>query len=481
MVKPFEERIAEERAKMRVSKDVLLKRIESEARGPKTKKILKEILETEALAHVYWNIFTAPPAVAEGHGATIKDADGNEYIDFTGGFGVHAVGFSHPKVVAAIKQQAECILQYCEMPNEARVELAKKMISIAPGNFKKKILWAVSGSEAVEAATKIGRYYTGRPNLVTFTGAYHGRTMGSMAFTANAYFKYNHEVPVDICAIRFPYAYCYRCPLKLDYPECAMACTQYLDTFFSSVHYGLRDPDRNITNVAGVIVEPCQGHAGYIVPPVEFLSEIRKICDRYDLLLIVDEIMAGFGRTGKLWASEHSKVTPDLMTVAKAIGGGIPLSAVIGREEILDEVGPGAHMGTFAGNPIACAAGLALVNVLLEEKIPERAAATGAYLLKQWQNLQEHHPIIGDVSGRGLFLGVELVKDRKTKEPASKETAWIQNECYKRGFIIQRAGYFGNRFNNYPTLVLTEEEIDRAMEILDPVLGEAEKKFTIPA
>ncbi len=481
LIKPLEERILNERTNMKIKKEELLKRIESEGRGERSKKILREILEIESLAHLYWGVFSAPPVVAEGKGSTIIDVDGNKYIDLTGGFGVHAIGFSHPKVVAAIKYQAERLLQYCEMPSEPRIELGKKIVEIAPGQFKKKILYAVTGAEAVEAATKVGRYYTGRPNIIAFTGGYHGRTQGNMAFTANAYFKNYHTMPPDICVLRFPYAYCYRCPLGLDYPDCKMSCTQYLDNFFSSVHYGLRDPEREITSVAAVLVEPCQGHAGYIVPPTEFLLELRKICDKYGLLLIADEVMAGFGRTGKLWACEHSNVVPDLMCIAKPIGGGIPLSAVVGRADILDEVGPAAHMGTFAGNHIACAAGVALIKVLLEEKIPQKAAKTGEYLLNQWMGLQESHSLIGDVRGWGLFIGVELVKDRDTKAPAKEEINWIQNECYKRGLIIQKAGYFGNRFNNYPTLAITEEEIDRAIEILDTVISEAEKKFDVRA
>ena len=477
MVRPIEERIVDERVRMKAKRDELLNRIEKEARGEKSKKLLKEILVTESLAHLYWNVCVAPPVVAGCKGSTMTDVDGNEYIDFTGGFGVHAIGFSHPKVVAAIEEQARRVLQYCEMPSIPRIELGKKMLEITPGNFEKKILWAVTGAEAIEAATRLARYYTGRTNLIAFTGAYHGRTTAAMALTANAYFKNFHQLPVDTAVVRFPYAYCYRCALGEKYPDCKMACTKYLENFFSSVHYGLRDPDKGITNVAGIVVEPCQGHAGYIVPPVEFLSELRKICDKYELLLIADEIMCGFGRTGKLWACEHSNVAPDLMCIGKAIGGGIPLSAVVGRQEILDYVGPGAHMGTFAGNHIACAAGLALVRVLLEEKIPERAAKTGKYLAEKWRALQDRHRLIGDVAGRGLFIGVELVKNHETKEPAAQETAWIQNECYKRGFLIQRAGYYGNRFNNYPTLIVTEEEIDRAMEVMDSVMSDAERKY----
>ena len=476
-VSPFEDRISEERNKYRVPHDTLLARVEQEAAGPETKRLMKELIKYESVGHLHWAVFRCPPVLKSGKGATITDVDGNTYVDFIGGFGVHNAGLSHPDVVKAIKDQAEQLTQWAEMPSEPRIALAKKLTEIVPMKGEKRVQFNTTGGESVEAAIKLARYYTGRPTILTFSGAYHGRTAGAASLTANYFMKYFNTLPIDTGIVRFPYAYCYRCPFGKTYPDCGMFCVQYIERWFESVHYGLRDPDRNVTSVAAIVVEACQGHSGYIVPPDEFLQGLEKICDKFQLLLCCDEVMAGMGRTGKMFAYQHSGVSPDLVTLGKGVGGGIPLSALVGVAAVMDEWGPGGHGTTYGGNHIGCAAGLALINVLEREKVPEHAASIGEHVLKMLKDIQDEHPILGDANGKGLFIGIEFVRNRETKEPATKEADWIQRQCFHKGLLIQHAGYHGNRFNVYPPLSLTKEEADKGVQILEECISAAEREF----
>ena len=476
-VSPFEDRISEERGKYKVPRDVLLSRVEEAAKGPETKRLMKELIKYESVGHLHWAVFRCPPVLKAGKGATLTDVDGNSYVDFMGGFGVHNAGLSHPDVVKAIKEQAEQLTQWAEMPSEPRIALAKKLTEIVSMKGEKRVQFNTTGGESVEAAIKLARYYTGRPTILTFSGAYHGRTAGAASLTANYFMKHFNTLPIDTGVIRFPYAYCYRCPFGKSYPDCGMFCVQYIERWFESVHYGIRDPDRNVTSVAAIVVEACQGHAGYIVPPDDFLRGLEKLCDKFQLLLCCDEVMAGMGRTGKIFAYQHSGVSPDMVTMGKGVGGGIPLSALVGVAKVMDEWGPGGHGTTYGGNHIGCAAGLALINVLEREKVPEHAASIGEYVLKRLRDIQTEHPILGDVNGKGLFIGIEFVRDRETKEPASKEADWIQRECFRKGLLIQRAGYYGNRFNVYPPLSLTKEEADKGLQILEECISAAEREF----
>jgi 4-aminobutyrate aminotransferase/(S)-3-amino-2-methylpropionate transaminase len=478
-VEPFERRISDERAKYRVTYEGLLERVEKEARGPENRRLMEELIKYESVGHLHWAVFRCPPVLKSGKGSTLTDVDGNTYLDFMGGFGVHNAGLCHPEIVRAIKDQAEKLTQWAEMPSEPRIALAKKITEIVPMKGPKRVQFNTTGGEAIEAGIKIARFYTGRPTILTFSGAYHGRTAGAASLTANYFMKYFNTLPIDTGIVRFPYAYCYRCAFGKSYPDCGMFCVQYIERWFESIHYGLRDPDRNSTSVAATFVEACQGHAGYIVPPIEFLQGLEKLCDKFQILFGVDEVMAGMGRTGKMFAYEHSNVYPDLVALGKGIGGGIPLSALVGIAEIMDEWGPAGHGSTYGGNHIACAAGLAMINVLQKEKIIENAAKVGEHLLGVLRDMQEEHPMLGDASGRGLFIGVEFVRNKETKEPASQETDWIQRQCVERGLLIQRGGYFGNRLNIYPPLVLSEDEADKGTQILDDLVSQAEQEFHI--
>lgn len=474
VVKSFEERIKEERKALRLPpKEELVDLIDRMALGTKSKECLKRGLEYEA-ANIYYTMFECPPVISRGKNATIWDLDGNEFIDWMSGFSVLNVGHCHPKVVEAIKNQCEKLVQWAAMPNEHRVELAKKLVEIAPGVSKKKVYLATTGGEAIEVAMRYARFYTGRPYIMAFHGAYHGITHGAMSATTNPVYRYFQGLPLNIGVVHVPYAYCYRCSFGKTYPECDMHCTRYIEDLFRNPQAGLRHPPSKANKVAAILVEPMQAAAGYITPPKEFLSELRRIADEYELLLIIDEIQTGWGRTGKLWACQHSNVDPDIMPVAKSIAGGVPLSAVIARAEIVDSIGPGGFMTTFGGTPLACATALATIKIFEEERLVERAERMGNYLMKGLNELAERHTLIGNITGRGLFIGVELVRDRKTKEPADKENRAIQRECMRNGLIYQRGGYYGNIIKVICPLTIEREKIDKSLEILDEALSTVE-------
>lgn len=449
----------------------LLKIVEKEARGPKSKQILKKMFEVESPGHLYLIEFECPPVIERAKGALLWDVDGNEYIDLFSGFAVHNLGHCHPKVVAAMKNQLEKLVQWAEMPHQARVDLASALLDITPGKWKKRVQYVTTGGEGVELAMKLARYYTARPTIMAFHGGYHGRTMGAVTAASSAYSSFYQGYPVTaLGAVHVPYAYCYRCIFGQEYPSCGMRCTKFIRELFKSANYGLRleKSGTGITNVSGILVEPMLGAGGYIIPPNEFLKDLRSICDDYNLLLIDDEVQVGWGRTGKLWGCEHSGVTPDIMVVGKALGGGIPLAAVIARSEILEELGPGAHGTTFGGTPLACAVGLAVIETIRQEKLVERGSSIGEYFLKGFKDLAKDHPIIGHVDGKGVYIGFELVKDQKTKEPAVEELRAVHKECFKRGVLWPPGGgFYGSRGYLIAPLVIEKEQVDRVLEVFD--------------
>jgi 4-aminobutyrate aminotransferase-like enzyme len=362
------------------------------------------------------------------------------------------------------------------MVNSNRTNLAQKLVEITPGSHEKKVYYGTTGGEAVEASMKLARYYTGRHNIMAFHGAYHGRTFGAATATCDAHHRHYQGFPSILGVAHVPYAYCYRCIYNLEYPECDMQCTRFIEELFRSGKYGFRDPESNVTNVSAILVEPMIGAGGGIIPPKEFLQDLRRIADDYSLLLIADEVQMGMGRTGKWWGCDHSDVVPDILTIGKTIGGGIPISAVIAKAEIMDEWGPAAHGTTFGGTPLGCAAGLAVMEVFEKEKVVSRAARMGEYFLKGLNDLAEKHPLIGGVDGRGMELSFELVKDQKTKEPAIEEVELLHKECYDRGVLyIRRGGFYGSRVTLLPSLLIEKEQIDRVIEVFDEGLKVLEK------
>lgn len=474
VVKSFEERIKEERKALRLPRrEELVDLIDRVALGAKSKELLKRGLDCEA-ANIYYAMFECPPVVSRGKNATLWDLDGNEFIDWVSGFSVLNVGHCHPKVVEAIKDQCEQLVQWASMPNEHRVELAEKLVEIAPGDFKKKVYLTTTGGEAVEVAMRYARFYTGRPYILAFHGAYHGITYGAINATTSPVYRYFQGLPVNIGVVHAPYAYCYRCAFGMNYPECDMQCTKYIEELFRNPQAGLRHPPSKANKVAAILAEPMQAASGYITPPKEFLSELRRIADEYDMVLIVDEVQTGWGRSGRLWACQHSNVEPDIMTVAKSIAGGVPLSAVIARTEIVDSIGSGGFMSTFGGTPLACATALATIQIFEEERLVERAERIGNYLMKGLNELAERHMLIGNITGKGLFIGIELVRDRKTKEPADRENKAIQTECMRKGLLYQRGGYFGNIIKVICPLTIEKEKVDKSLEILDRAISTIE-------
>jgi len=401
-----------------------------------------------------------PFYVESASGAMIYDADGREFIDFAGGIGVMNVGHSHPKVVAAIKDQAEKFTHTCfmVMPYESPVRLAEKLSAVTPGSFPKKTLFVNSGAEAVENAIKISRYYSKKQAVITFENAYHGRTFLTMALTSKVKpYKFGFgPFPSEIH--RMPFAYCYRCPLGLKYPGCGVACADYLRDFF----IGNVAPE----TVAALIVEPIQGEGGFATPPPEYFPKLIDICRENEIIFIADEIQSGMGRTGKMFAIEHWDVVPDMITTAKSLAAGMPLSAVVGKQEIMDIVHPMGVGGTYGANPVSCRAGLAVMEIFEEENLLSRAEDLGKKVRKHFEDMQNEFEVIGDVRGKGPMLALELVKDRESKVPASDEAKALTKFCADRGLILLACGNFGNVIRTLMPLVITDEQLERGISIM---------------
>jgi len=479
----FEDRILKERARMRGDQNALLDRVAENARGPRSKAIMEKTLAYESTGHLDFALFPSPPVLDYGKGAKVYDVDGNEYIDLHAGFTVNVLGHGFKEVNDAMKAQMDKLNHFAELPMESRAELARLLVERHPGDFPKKVMWAVTGGEAIEICIKLSRWYTGKPIIVTHWGDYHGRTAGAMGLTSKAFMMaYSYPIPpMDTAVVRIPFPYCYRCPFGKEYPACDLFCADQYEKMFESKETWLNNPKAGITNVAAMIIEPFQSSAGYMLAPLPYLARMKEISEKYDYIFVSDEVQNGMGRTGKLWAIEHAGVAPDLIAIAKSLCNGLPLSAVSGRREILDSWGPGAHSSTFTAYPTACAGGVKLFEVFERDKIIEGAAEKGIYFLNGLEDLARRHPSIGHIDGLGLYLSIELVKDRKTKEPAGDATAWATGELVNEGVLCMYSGYYYNRLCFAPPLVIQKAEIDLALQAMDRVLAKMENKFGIPA
>jgi len=477
----FEDRILAERARLRGSPEKLLARVEESDAGPKSKEILRRTIANESTGNLAFAIFTCPPVVERARGARMWDADGKEYLDFHSGFSVNILGHCNPEVNEAVKAQLDKVQQFAELPCRVRADFVEKILELLPWDYRKGCQITVTGGEAIEVAMKLSRWYTGKPLIMTQIGDYHGRTAGAMALTHKAsMYQYHYPLlPADSGVFRFPFAYCYRCPYGKTYPSCEMQCVKAVEDQFKSKEALLNNPAAGVANVAAMIVEPFQSSAGYIVPPPEFHQGLKALCDKYGILFVSDEVQTGMGRTGKTWAIEHSGVVPDLMTLAKSISNGLPISLVLGRKEILDSWGPGAHSTTYAGYPVACAGGVKVVEILQRDKMVEQVAEKGKFLADGLAQLRERHPLVGHFDCKGLYAGIELVRNRQTKEPADKETSFVSAACLKEGLIFITSGYYYNRVALVPPLVISRDDLRQGLEILDRALGQAEKKFGI--
>jgi 4-aminobutyrate aminotransferase len=407
------------------------------------------------------------PLVADrGHGSVVEDVDGNRFLDFAAGIAVCATGHCHPRVVEAIQDQAARLLHICgaDYYDTLYTGLAERLSALAPGDAPKQVFLGNSGAEAVEAALKLARHHTDRPHVLAFFGAFHGRTMGAASLTASKPLYRRGFDPLLPAITHVPFAYCYRCTYNLTYPACDLACVDAIEDIWLSKTI---PPD----SVAAVFVEPVQGEGGYVVPPPGWLAKLRALCDKHGILLVADEVQSGIGRTGKMFAVEHWGVVPDILCSAKALASGMPLSAMIARKEVMNWP-PGAHGSTFGGNPVCCAAAHATLDVLEQEKLLENATRVGERLRESASNLVAESRLLGDVRGLGLMIGVELVKDKETKDPAKQETKQVVQACFRRGLLVLPCGPNSIRFS--PPLVVTEAQADTAFSIFADALAEVE-------
>lgn len=405
-------------------------------------------------------ITTAHPLVVDhAKGAELWDVAGRRYIDFAGGIGVLNVGHGHPHVMEAVRAQLERVTHtsFQVVMYESYLRLAERLCELAPGVGPKKAIFFSTGAEAVENAVKIARAHTGRPAVISFQGGFHGRTLLALSLTGSVVpYKQNFgPYAPEVYQVPFPYEY------RGWTSEKALAS---LDELFESAVA----PQR----VAAIIIEPVLGEGGFVPAPAAFLRELRVMTERHGILLIADEIQSGFGRTGKFFAIEHSGVAPDLVTVAKSLAAGFPLSGVVGRAEVMDAPGPGGLGGTYGGNPIACAAGLAVLDVMRDERLPERAARIGSVIEERMQSWASEHQLVGDVRVMGAMAGMELVRDRKTKTPADTETAQVLALARERGLILLRAGIHHNVIRTLMPLTIPDEQLDEGLDIIGSALAE---------
>ncbi len=433
--------------------------------GPKSREYLDYQFSHEGSAVSYSR--GMPMAIARAKGSAVEDVDGNIYIDFFGGAGVMNVGHANPEVLQAAKNQMENLTHSLDIPNAGRKALVEALFSILPKELNRVFFGGPTGSDAVETAIKLARYNTKRYPVIAFAGAYHGMTSGALSLCSGAPFKEDF-LPL-VPEVHFaPYPYQYRCPIG-DPGTHGRACAQYLEHMIENPHSGVSKP-------AAVIVEAIQGEGGSIVPDEDFLPKVREICDKHDVLLIVDEIQAGFCRTGKMFSFNHFNVVPDIITMSKALGGiGFPIAGIAYKEK-LDTWSPGKHIGTFRGNVVAYAAGAAAINFMLKNNLASHALKLGELMLSLLKKLENNSEIIGEVRGKGLMLGVEFVKNKKTKEPAPDYAAKMRTLCHQRGLLIEIGGHYFNVARFLPPLVITEELAKKGVEIFADSLQELGKR-----
>lgn len=406
-----------------------------------------------------------PIVVERALGSRVFDVDGKEYIDFSSQWAVVNLGHNHPEVIEAVRSQLERLVfsSHTTFPNTVAIELAERLVELTPGSFEKKVWFGLTGSDANELIYKIMPVYSRRRRMLGFQGSYHGQTMGALSLSGHKALTRFIGFPN---VVKAPYPFCYRCPFKQTYPECGLLCLDFLENNVVE--------NAPAEDLAAVIIEPVQSDGGVIVPPLEFIPRLYRICRDRGISLVVDEVKVGFGRTGRFFAIEHFDVAPDVISMAKPMASGFPLSAVVGRAEIMDAA-LAAHLFTSSAHPVSCAASLATINVIRREKLLERASKMGNYILERLKEIAEKHQLIGDVRGMGMILGVELVKDHRAKMPATFETASLVYRAYELGLLLTYVGTYSNVVEITPPLTIGIEEVDRALEILEKALDDVEK------
>jgi 4-aminobutyrate aminotransferase len=438
-------------------------RIKTRLPGPKSKKLIDR--DERFVSQSYTRAY--PVVLSHAQGAYLWDVDGNCFIDFHTGIGVCSTGNCHPLIVEAIKRQAEKAIHIpsADFYHEPVGKLAERLSQIVPGKYPKRTFFSNSGAEAVETGFKLARYNRKRPRMIAFINGFHGRTMGALSLTCSKVTQRKYFAPLVPEVTHVPYAYCYRCPFNLTYPKCDFACVSFIEE-------EILNKVAPAEEVAAIVVEPIQGEGGYIVPPNGYLQRLKALAEKYEILTIMDEIQSGMGKTGKMFAMEHWNVTADIVVVAKALASGVPLGACVASRKLMSWE-PGSHSTTFGGNPIACAAGLVTIE-LLENGLMRNATRMGNYMMKHLKRMMKRYSIMGDVRGKGLMIGIEFVKNRRTREPAPEMTDQIARECFRNGLMLLTCGKNTIRF--IPPLIVSQETADQALEIFEKVVKKANSK-----
>lgn len=428
--------------------------------GPNARELLKK--DERFISPSYSRYY--PLIIDSAKDCIVKDVDGNEFIDLNAGIACLNVGHNHPEVINAIKNQCDRFLHYSntDFYYKEVINLAERLAEITPGAYDKKTYFGNSGTEAVEAGIKLAKWHTKKQIFIAFIGAFHGRTIGSLSLTASKLAQRRHFFPLMPHVIHVPYGYCYRCPFKMTYPDCNYWCVEFIDEFVLQKYAPPED-------VAAFVFEPIQGEGGYVVPAPEYFQRLKKLADKYGLLTIADEVQSGIGRTGKWFAVEHWNIEPDITCSAKALASGLPIGVATSSSRVMDWQG-GSHASTFGGNPLSCAAALAVIDVIKKEKLLENSNKQGIYTLKRLKEFGEECPIVGEVRGKGLMIGVELVEDKKSKKSATEKAREAMIRSWKRGVAIVTCGASTLRLS--PPLTINIETIDSALDIVENAIEE---------
>ena len=438
--------------------------------GPRSKEyVQKDSAYIAPAAGVRW----LPTVIDKQYGTFMEDVDGNVFIDFLAGAAAAITGYCHPKIVEAITTQMKATTHVCGIYHYSRImiELAEEICKLAPGSFPKKVIWGLSGSDANDGALKVVRYHTRRPSVLTYLGSYHGQTYGALSLSGVFPNMKKGFGPIVAGVFHIPFAYCYRCLFGLKYPKCNLYCAKYIEEIVFENLFSSEE-------VAAMFIEPIQGDAGIVVPPPDYFGKVMEICKRHGILFVSDEIQTGLGRTGKLWGVEHFGVQPDVTVLGKGLASGIGMSAVVGKSEIMT-MPAGSHAFTPAANPIMVAASRATLEILREEKLVENSAKVGNFIFKELREMSKEHELIGEVRGKGLMIGVELVKDREKKEPASEECMKLCYRAFERGLILPYYGMKRNVLRITPALTITEEVAKKGIEILEQALKDVESGVVV--
>jgi len=432
--------------------------------GPKARELAKR--DEKVISQSFVRFY--PLVIEGGKGCIVRDVDGNEFIDFNSGLVCLNVGHNHPKVIEAVKKQCDRYLHYSitDFLYREVVDLGEKLCEITPGKWEKKVFFGNSGAESIEGAAKLARWHTRRQLFIAFVSAFHGRTLGAVSFTASKPVQRRHFFPLIPGITHVPYPYCYRCPFKLNYPDCDYWCVDFIDEFVLQKYV---PPEE----VAAFVFEPIQGEGGYVVPPPEYFQRLKKLADKHGILLIDDEVQSGMGRTGKWCAIENWKVEPDVVCMAKSLSAGLPLSAIVAKAKVMDWEG-GSHATTFGGNPVACAASLAVFDVIKNDHLLENAVKQGNYIMKRLNEVKEKSEILGDVRGKGLMIGAEIIENKKSRAHAPKKAEEIMTRSWKRGVAVITCGKSTIRIA--PPLVITKDLVDSALDIIIDTMKEVEKE-----